>query len=140
MLEFNGNIWDHKQDHICIPTNGSVKASGECVMGRGLAFQAKQKVPGIALQIGAAIKAHGNHFCVIGYYCAFPVKHRWWEKADPALIAQSARELRDIAERYPTKIFSLPRPGCGNGGLRWLEVRPMLVGLPNNIHIVDRAK
>ena len=54
------NIWKyHKTDatsFIVITTNGFVKKNGECVMGRGIAQQTRDKFPGFAKKLGTAIK------------------------------------------------------------------------------------
>lgn len=80
----------------------------------------------------------------------FPVKHNWWDKADIKLISRSAEELamvfRDakhflgaddtgIPEYYPLRI-AMPRPGCGNGGLKWEDVRPVLEHLLDDRFVV----
>lgn len=60
------NIWDYwgVADALCITTNGCV-IKGECVMGRGIALEAKQRFPGIALHLGRSIQAEGNSTRVI---------------------------------------------------------------------------
>mgnify|MGYP001585303530 CR=1 FL=1 len=54
-----GDIWDYnvasEANCIGITTNGTVKSNGACVMGRGVALQAKLRVHGIDRQIGRAI-------------------------------------------------------------------------------------
>jgi O-acetyl-ADP-ribose deacetylase (regulator of RNase III) len=57
---------------------------------------------------------------------SFPVKHNWWENADFDLIEQSTIELKSIADRKKYDTIVLPRPGCGNGGLDWEDVKPIL--------------
>lgn len=133
-----GNVWDYPADYICIPTNGYVKSNGECVMGRGVALQAVRRFPGIAKMIGRELLRNGNHFAIIDTrYCIFPVKHHWREKADLDLITRSTKELALVASRNPEQIYVLPRPGCGNGGRTWEEVKPLLKDLPNNVHVID---
>jgi len=56
------------------------------------------------------------------------VKHKWWEKADLGLIYQSTQELVKVADREDFKTILLPRPGCGNGGLYWDDVKPAIDG------------
>lgn len=63
---------------------------------------------------------------------SFPVKHNWYEHADLKLIERSAKELVDTIDdifldpddRPPT--IYLPRPGCGNGRLKWEDVKPVI--------------
>lgn len=60
------DIWAYwgVADALCITTNGCV-VKGECVMGRGIALQAKQRFPGIALHLGRCIQAEGNSTRII---------------------------------------------------------------------------
>lgn len=131
-------------DAICITTNGAVKTNGACVMGRGIAQQARDKFPGIDKQLGKLIDEEGNHVHDLGIWneatdthlISFPVKHHWREQADIELIYRSTCELVDWCNRSGqiwraetlgreahlqglwTRIL-LPQPGCGNGGLDW---------------------
>ena len=147
MKELRGNLWDYVDDgYIVITTNGAVNRKGECVMGRGTALQAKNRYPGVALELGNLIKKNGNHarlLCTpkLKYgLIAFPVKHHWQEPADPELISRSAWELvnliMDACNTWnPTYMC---RPGCGNGGLTWDNVKPLLGMLDDRFTIVDR--
>lgn len=136
MLEVKGNLFD-QQGWLCITTNGFVKNNGRAVMGAGCAKTIRDEIPGIDLALGKAINQYGNVVRPIGSYrnnpvFSFPVKHNWWEHADTALIQKSAKELRDfwlysldgdIANAFDVWI---PRPGCGNGRLKWETVKPIL--------------
>ncbi len=142
MKEVTGNLWTYPADVRVITTNGTVKKNGECVMGRGCALEAKKKWD-IAGVLGNAIKEYGNVVVNLSsLYNAnrkwpesfqlytFPVKHAWYQKADIELIKSSAEELVDLisdasGDDQDLKVV-LPRPGCGNGGLDWNEVKPIL--------------
>jgi hypothetical protein len=50
----------------------------------------------------------------------------WAAMADPILIKQSALQLVAMIEQSGWEHVLLPRPGCGNGGLRYDEIKPML--------------
>lgn len=139
MLEERGNAWAMPCDALCITTNGDLNRYGHAVMGRGIAFEAKQKIPGIARLLGDAIYAGGNrvhHLWIpdemfVGIrpraIVSFPVKRHWHEMADLALIAQSAFQLLALVDGgIGWKRILLPRPGCGNGGLRWVDVKPLI--------------
>lgn len=142
MKEIKGELWDYydKPDHvICITTNGIVKKTGECVMGRGCAFEATRKVPGIAKVLGQHIKSHGNvPAFLVRNILSFPVKHHWIEEADLQLIEKSAMWLDAFAELHPMTTFILPRPGCGNGRLTWEIVKPVIEFLPDNVWVISR--
>jgi len=94
MKEVFGNLWDF-DGTIAITTNSFVKRDGSCVMGRGCAKEAAVRFEWLPRKLGAAISKHGNHVFYFPEYrlITFPVKHVWWEPADPKLIERSAREL-----------------------------------------------
>ncbi len=100
MKVIKDNIWKyHKTDatsFIVITTNGFVKKNGECVMGRGIAQQARDKFPGFPKKLGSAIKEKGN--IVFHWYeeglITFPTKHVWMDDSDLELIKRSAYQLK----------------------------------------------
>lgn len=127
MKIIKANIWDYwtKGCTIIIPTNGYVKKSGSCVMGRGLARQAKVQIVGIEFKLGEMIKQTGNHvYYLSNHLFSFPVKNNWYEKAKLSLIIKSAKELKAGIGSY--SLVCLSKVGCGNGGLNWKEVEPIL--------------
>ena len=143
MKEVFGDIWElaPKYDIIVITTNGYVKTNGEAVMGRGIAKEAKERYPTLPAELGKHISRWGN---TIGWFygydkpiISFPVKPSigpngepgWKAKADLKLIEESAKRLEftvtfNVLDGPPRII--LPRPGCGNGGLKWEDVRPVI--------------
>lgn len=156
MIEVTGNLWTYPADVRVITTNGTVKKNGECVMGRGCALEAKQQVQfNLAKHLGDLITAKGNHVHflysegqqdMIDVY-SFPVKHQWMERADLKLIERSARELVHEMIGMPSdsgylvsdksSVIVLPRPGCGNGGLRWEDVKPVIEPiLDDRFHVI----
>lgn len=134
MKEIVGNLWDYyDHDHILvITTNGTVKRDGSVVMGRGCALEAKTRIKGIDKYLGKMVENFGNHVHILTdkplpVVVAFPVKHEWWERADIKLIERSAHELVELWHNgWTHKEVVLPRPGCGNGGLKWETVAPLL--------------
>lgn len=148
MIEAYGDIWDHadEYDAIVITTNGFVKKNGEAVMGRGIALEAKNRFPKLASWFGTLI----NHWGADGVFAfedpkwdykgiifTFPVKPAygpngepgWRVKADPKLIESSTQKLVEYINKSwnnsITKVL-MPRPGCGNGGLKWEDVKPII--------------
>lgn len=133
MLEIRGNAWDVYLDYdvLCITSNGFVKSNGECVMGAGIAKEAKEKFPKVPRILGAYIKKYGNRCFKLAkvndtYLVNFVVKHNWWENADIDLIIKSCKEVTEMANKFGWKKILLPRPGCGNGKLNWSDVKPIL--------------
>jgi hypothetical protein len=126
MKERKVDLWDAPAV-IVITTNGTVKINGEAVMGRGCAAEAKELFPKLPKLLGQKIKSEGNHVHLLRYsIVSFPVKHAWWEKADLLLIQRSARELVQKANAYGWRDIWIVRPGCGNGGLQWEHVKPVI--------------
>lgn len=135
MQEVKGDIWNYydKGNWIVIPTNGTVKANGEAVMGRGLALRAKLKFPQLPFALGRFINAYGNVVFVSNLQgkgfkairlITFPVKNHWKETASLHLIERSCNQLVYVApQNFP---IYLPRVGCGNGRLDWEDVKPIL--------------
>jgi hypothetical protein len=126
--EVFGDLWGFN-GIIAITTNGFVKRDGTCVMGRGCAKQATISFPGLPHKLGTKIAAGGNHVFYFPEHTliTFPVKHTWWEAADLGLIERSARELLKMIEvKNIQEAVYLPRPGCGNGRLKWECVKKIL--------------
>ena len=145
MKEIYGDIWEliADADACCLTTNGSLVRMSQGrwrgVMGRGVARQARDRYPDLELRLGTHIGTYGNHVGILHKnLIAFPVKHTWDQRADLKLIARSADELATLVRDRQWQKVLLPRPGCGNGGLSWEHVRPLLVDrLPDSVSVVD---
>ncbi len=151
MKEIYGNAWKIFKDFdaLCITTNGAVKKNGACVMGRGIAYQAKKSLPGIDLELGNLIKENGNIVQCIRWnkdmtkvIIAYPTKHHWQQQSDIDLIVKSAHQLEALYWAMPKNSrILLPRPGCSNGRLLWSEVKPKIAPILNdNIYIVTYSE
>ena len=149
MHEKTADLWDLHGigAWVAITTNGFVKKNGEAVMGRGVAREAAQCFEWLQAQLGDRIRDAGNHvhkFSTIRLF-TFPVKHHWHDPADPDLIVRSAKELaawiRDPGAGPSTPRVYLVRPGCGNGQLRWEDVKPLIAPIfDDRVVIVERAR
>jgi len=138
MKQFHGDIWRWgrlqtpiDRTAIVIPTNGTVKMNGECVMGAGLAKQLTEKYPSFAMMLGRSITSCGNR-CVWFQregVLTFPVKHQWYEKANLTIIARSCRQLNRLIDFHKLVNIGVPHVGCGNGRLDWDDVEPIVTSL-----------
>lgn len=115
-----GDIWDlRKTRKIVIPVN----LAGP--MGRGLAYQAKMRYPGLEERWKKACmqqKVYPGRVKLAGPLILFPVKYHWRDKADLELIEGSLGSLTTFDFR-----IALPQIGCGFGELDWdAEVAPLV--------------
>lgn len=153
MREAQGDLWSYQRPGavICITTNGKV-VKGRNVMGRGCAKEARDRFRGIDTIIGTFVTRFGNRCFKLAmgsqadgsdrwHLVTFPTKHDDpQEESDPMLIAESAEQLVDMADKFGWTEVVVPRPGCGNGGLDWVDVRELLVDvLDDRFVIVDRG-
>ena len=133
MKEVNGNIWSYWQDGyvVVIPTNLQVRRNGTAVMGAGLALQAAENFPGLDFEYGIhllSIDNNDNGSLYISHAALFllPTKNHWKDGSDISLIENGLRVLVKWYNNQETKpSVALPRLGCGLGGLKWEEVKPL---------------
>lgn len=135
VFEKKMDLWSGRADLRVITTNPITRGrDGAAVMGRGCAREATNRLPGIEYEFGRLLKEHGNR--VVRFdtnwtwrdarIATFPVKLHWREEARIELIERSAHQLVRLADKFFYKNVLLPRPGCGNGRLRWQDVRAVL--------------
>lgn len=142
MREIVGNVWDyHDAGHwVVITTNGTITYDHWeqpcCVMGAGVAKQAKERFPGLPSTLGRLILATGNVVYKLPQYriYTFPVKTNWWKQADVNLIVRSCKQLVKLVPE--NGVVYMVRPGCGAGGLHWGEVKPIIEPLLDDRFVV----
>jgi hypothetical protein len=124
------DIWDaHKAGiPIVITINGNVGKKGHAVMGKGIALEARNKYRHLSKQLGAYLTNNPFRTFYWSEYnlFTFPTKYNWWEKANLNLIVESANGLLDYVNNMRLVEVYMPAVGCGNGGLRWENVKPAL--------------
>lgn len=142
MKEVYGDFWTYQADVKLITTNGTLNSSGECVMGAGIALQAKQLYPEFPARVGQHLSISGNVPLLELVLGTFPTKNHWAEDSDISLIKRSAETLAHHAKDNPELTYLLPRPGCGLGRRDWeSEIKPLLVDtLPDNVHVINRTQ
>ncbi|MBY0310915.1 MAG: macro domain-containing protein [Phycisphaerales bacterium] len=109
----------------------------EGVMGKGIALQFKQAYPEMAK---AYEKACTRGDVVPGrmqvwetgalagpkYIINFPTKREWYKKSRYEDIQSGLAALVAEIQRLKIESIAVPPLGCGNGGLSWAKVRPMI--------------
>lgn len=133
MLEFTkGNLLDAPVDALV----NTVNTAG--VMGKGIALQFKQAYPPVFRAYEQACKAGevrlGKMQVVevgglIGgprWVINFPTKGHWRAASKLADIEAGLKDLVSTVKRLNIHSIAVPPLGCGNGGLDWDDVRPLI--------------
>jgi O-acetyl-ADP-ribose deacetylase (regulator of RNase III) len=125
------------------------------VMGKGIALQFKESFPENYKAYTDAVKRGevktGNMFVTplnrmdqLRYIINFPTKEHWKHPSQLSYIAEGLVDLRRILVELDIQSVALPPLGCGNGGLDWAVVGPMieqaLSGLEIDIQIFEPSK
>ena len=109
------------------------------VMGKGIALQFRNKWPENNRAYETACKAKevrlGRMFVFDSgglvkpnYIINFPTKNHWRGKSSLQSIRDGLRDLISQVKRLRIRSIAVPPLGCGNGGLEWNEVRPLIEG------------
>jgi O-acetyl-ADP-ribose deacetylase (regulator of RNase III) len=132
MLEFKqGNLLEEDANALV----NAVNCVG--VMGKGIALQFKQAFPENFQQYKKAGDAKevqpGRMFTVSTgklfnpkYIINFPTKRHWRDKSKIEDIQTGLKALVAEVQQLGITSIAIPALGCGNGGLDWLEVKPLV--------------
>jgi O-acetyl-ADP-ribose deacetylase (regulator of RNase III) len=127
-----GNIMDSSAEALV----NTVNTVG--VMGKGIALQFKQAFPH---NFNVYKQACDNGQLTTGKILAvmdrellfgerliinFPTKQHWKIPSSYAYVESGLIALAAYLEKNPVNSLAMPAPGCGNGGLDWNKVRPMI--------------
>ena len=107
------------------------------VMGKGIALQFKNKWPDNFVAYQAACKAgqvrpgrmmvfDAGAYAQPHYIINFPTKDHWRGKSQLAFIRDGLQDLVAQVRALGIQSIAVPPLGCGNGGLNWAEVRPLI--------------
>ena len=106
------------------------------VMGKGIALQFKQAFPENYSAYEAACKRGeveiGKMFVFVRntktprVIINFPTKRHWRGKSRIGDISSGLRALIEVVKKEEIRSIAVPPLGCGNGGLNWNEVRPLI--------------
>ncbi|MHB8947535.1 MAG: type II toxin-antitoxin system antitoxin DNA ADP-ribosyl glycohydrolase DarG [Rhodoferax sp.] len=110
----------------------------EGVMGKGIALQFKNAYPQVFKEYAAACKGGQvrlgqmdvHDLGSIGggprWVINFPTKGHWRSGSRLADVASGLRDLVATVQRLGIESIAIPPLGCGNGGLDWDKVRPLI--------------
>ena len=104
------------------------------VMGKGIALQFKQAYPENFNRYKMACKANqvqiGKMFITDKsprYLINFPTKQHWRDRSRLDDIRLGLKALVDDISRLKIQSVAIPALGCGNGGLSWNDVLPLII-------------
>lgn len=108
------------------------------VMGKGVALRFKELFPRNYIQYKAACK---KQELIVGKLLVckdkndslgerliinFPTKKHWRNPSQYSFIEEGLKDLHEVIKKFQLKEIAMPPLGCGNGGLDWNVVRPMI--------------
>lgn len=67
----------------------------------------------------------------------FPTKKHWHARSKLSDIEAGLADLRQVINGYQVTSIAVPPLGCGNGGLNWRDVRPLISEALGNLPGVD---
>ncbi|MBL7794548.1 MAG: macro domain-containing protein [Saprospiraceae bacterium] len=107
------------------------------VMGKGIALQFREQFPenykqyrtalkNGELRIGKMFVSEMQRVDQLRYIINFPTKEHWKNPSQMAYIREGLQDLRRVLLEKNIRSVAIPPLGCGNGGLDWNEVRPLI--------------
>ena len=143
--EAHGNLLDADVDALV----NTVNTVG--VMGKGIALQFKRAYPGMykiyeraakqgEVRLGQMYVYPTNKLSGPRYVINFPTKKHWRARSRLDDIRRGLVDLIQVVTDLGIKSIAVPPLGCGNGGLDWRDVEPLIAGafgsLPNvDVHV-----
>ena len=124
-----------KQDDVDAIVN-TVNCVG--VMGKGIALQFRNKWPANnqayelackagQLKLGQMFVFDSGGLMKPNFIINFPTKGHWRAKSELKSIRDGLKDLVAQVRHLKIKSIAIPPLGCGNGGLEWSDVRPLIV-------------
>ena len=106
----------------------------EGYMGKGIAYQFKLRFPENNKDYIKACRNTSLKIGTVHYFWEkgkliinFPTKDKWRQKSKIDYIHQGLVELVKLVQSLNIKSIAIPPLGCGNGGLNWSEIKPIII-------------
>jgi O-acetyl-ADP-ribose deacetylase (regulator of RNase III) len=120
------------------------------IMGKGVALMFKDAFPanfaayakackGGEVRIGKMFVTETKDMFGPKWIVNFPTKTHWRAKTKIEWIEEGLVDLIRVIEERSIRSVALPPLGCGNGGLNWRDVRPLIVealGSINSLRVI----
>ncbi len=137
MMRFvNGDLFESSAQTLV----NTVNCAG--VMGKGIALTFKKQYPEMFKDYQQLCKIGKIRPGVLTLYkddypwvINFPTKQHWREKSKLVFIELGLQTLVKNFQEWGVTSLALPPLGCGQGGLLWSDVRPLIVKYLSNLDI-----
>lgn len=138
LLKNSGNIIKEEAEALV----NTVNCVG--IMGKGVALQFKTAYPSNYtfykkecdfghVKIGKVLVYETNTLINPKLIINFPTKIHWKEKSSIEFIEKGLHDLAKVITSYSIRSIAIPPLGCGNGGLDWAKVKPLILEYLSNI-------
>lgn len=118
------------------------------VMGKGMALQFKESFPGASKQyvdaakrgevsVGRVLVTRSGSLSGPQWIIHFPTKRHWRHPSKLEWVQEGLVDLRRVIAELGVTSIAIPPLGCGNGGLEWADVRPLIEEALGAIEGVD---
>lgn len=109
----------------------------EGVMGKGIALQFKeafdlnyrlyrQACKEQRVRVGEMFVTETHELVGPRFIINFPTKRHWKERSRLEYITEGLEDLKRVIAEHGITSVAMPPLGCGNGGLNWSQVRPII--------------
>lgn len=107
------------------------------IMGKGIALMFKERFPSNFRDYATAAKrgevrtgrmfvTHNAAFTGPRWIINFPTKEHWRGKTRIEWITRGLEDLHRVIREKAIRSIAVPPLGCGQGGLRWSQVKPVI--------------
>lgn len=142
ITEARGNLLEADVDALV----NTVNTVG--TMGKGLALQFKRAFPSMNADYERAVRAgevqigrmhvwRNDGLTGPRYVVNFPTKRHWRSPSRLADIEAGLVDLRRVISDLSIRSIAVPPLGCGNGGLDWATVEPLIRGSLSDLSDVN---
>ncbi len=108
------------------------------IMGKGIALMFKERFPqnfeayahaceDKEVRIGKMFVSENREFFGPKWIVNFPTKTHWRANTQLEWIEKGLQDLIWVIKEKNIRSIAIPPLGCGNGGLNWDDVRPLVV-------------
>jgi len=109
------------------------------VMGKGIALEFKRRYPEMFKEYAAMCSSNAVQPGIPYFYkdriLNFPTKNHWRSPSKLSYIISGLKWFRENYQAHGVESIAIPALGCGNGGLSWDVVGPVMYAMLKDLPI-----